>query len=334
MITGRAGEKPWARFPKTASYRMDLMGRSASVALAAVLSSIPLFAWPFLVGSPDQAEWGAMLVTTVACLACAALALRWAANARFEMGPQAMTVYGLGGGRTVQYAAITGLTASRQTKSVCYSVWLETSGDGSLRLYPDDHHLRDDDLLAWLSSIPRQGGVEIQRPRDTGTTWVERGVIALLILTAGFMLASVVREPIDLARAVIRGYPPLSTLSRREGTAVMIGTCQRPRRGPNYLPVTLRTDIGDVNESVGCNAASALHEGSSPHDLVVYRDRRRFADGGRRQVEVDGRIVEGYADYIARGTRFDRFALAGQLMLMLGLCAFGYGAVESGRRAG
>jgi hypothetical protein len=332
MITGRPGEKPWLHFPKTASYRMGVMGRCAGVALAAILSSIPVFAWPFLVGGPGDPDWFAMVVAAAACLVCAALVLRWAANARFEMGPRAITVYGLGGGRTVQYAAITGLTASRQAKSSNYSVRLETLGDGSLRFYPEDGHLCDDDLFAWMSSIPRQDGAEIRQPQDTTTPWLDRGILVLLLVLCGFMFPSFVRQPIDLARAVIQGYPPLSSLSRDEGTVVLTGSCQRPRRSARYLPVTVQTVTGEVHESVDCDDAIALHQGAAPHHLIIYRDRRPFADGQRRQVEVDGRVVESYADHIARGKRFDRFALAGQLLLMLALCAFAFGGLASGWR--
>jgi hypothetical protein len=61
------------------------------------------------------------------------------------------------------------------------------------------------------------------------------------------------------------------------------------------------------------------------------RDRRSFSDGGTREVDIDGRAVQNYANNIAHRQRLAPSRLLGELMLCAALLLFGAGGLAWSR---
>jgi len=324
----------WNNFPRTATFAMGAMGRYAAFSLVPLLLAGPVFAWPFVFdGSNGTSGTFIFFVATLACVAAAACAVRYVTHARFVLQPHAITVYLLGDGVSLPLARIEALTATRQFRSRSYTVALHPkAGAPSLTIYPEDRHLLDDDLFAWLTAIPRRGGDVFRRPdpdaSSSGLGPVFTVVACALALASVCFLAS---GPIDTARALLTGYPPLEQLNLVEGSVTRIGRCTRAGRSATYLPVTLLTDAGPQDESLDCSLATALRAGPRPHHLAVWRDTRRFADGRVREVVMDGQVLQSYADYIARSRRVSPSFLLGQLMLLSTILLFGYAIFASSR---
>jgi len=321
----------WAVFPRTATYAMGTMGRFAGFALVPLVMFGPVFALPFVFdGTTGGGAAFVLFIATLACLAAAACAVRYVTNARFELQPHAITAYRLGGGVSLPLARIEALTATRQPRSTFYRIELHAKGGGpSLKIYPEYQHLRDADLLAWLASIPRRGGAPISVPESSGASATMSVVVGLVVLAGVCALAS---GPIDAARSIVSGYPPLERLSLAAGTLTRVDYCHPGGKGYSaYLPITLATAGGTVHESVGCDLGPALRARDGDHRVSVWRDRRTFADGHVREVDMDGRVLQSYADYIARSRRIAPFNLLAQLMLMSVLVLFGLGFILSSR---
>ena len=329
---GRAAA--WTTFPKTATYAMGQMGRHAGFAFVPLLLVGPVFACPFVFdGSSTGSGIFMLLVATLACLAAAASMVRYVTHARFELQPSAITAYKLGDGVSLPLARIEALTATRQPRSTSYTVVLHaTGGAPSLKIHPEERHLRDDDLFAWLTSIPRRGGRSIGRKDvdDSSIGSLGMRIVVGVITLAGLGLLAI--GPIDAARSIVEGYPPLARLSLTEGTLTGMDGCRAGGRGhANDLPITLAGDGGTVYESVDCKLAPALRARDGDHHVSIWRDKRRFADGTVREVDLDGRVLQSYAEFVARNRRFAPFNLLGQLMLLSTFVLLGVGFVVSNR---
>jgi hypothetical protein len=322
-------------FPKTATYRMGVMGRFAAFALVPLLLAGPVFSWPLVFDGTNNPGGVFVLVLAAAGLtALAACAIRYALNARFVLSPYSITGYRLGDGVTLALSRIEAVTATRLARSTSYTIVLHgMAGARSLTIYPEDRHLRDGDLYEWLTSIPTRGSGAIRQPTPASKTPVLLQVVMVLLgLVSLSNLYFLARGPIDDARALAAGYPPLERLSLTEGTLSHVSRCHPGGRSYSaYLPVTIATSTGPVAESLPCNVEAALRAPPGPHQLAVWRDKRPFSDGGVREVDVDGHAVQSYADYIARHQRFAPFSLAGALMLMATLVLFACGFIASSR---
>ena len=173
------------------------------------------------------------------------------------------------------------------------------------------------------------GGAPISVPESSRASATMSVVVGLVVLAGVCALAS---GPIDAARSIVSGYPPLERLSLAEGTLTRVDYCHPGGKGYSaYLPITLATAGGTVHESVGCDLGPALRARDGDHRVSVWRDRRTFADGHVREVDMDGRVLQSYADYIARNRRIAPFSLLAQLMLMSILVLFGLGFILSSR---
>ena len=324
----------WITFPGTATYSPGTMACYVGSALAPLLLAGPVLAWPFVFdGSRGGLGALILLVATLACLATAACAIRYVTHSRFELTPRAITAYRLGAGVSLPLARVEALTATRQPRSMSYTVVLHAKdGARSLKIYPEDRHLRDDDLFAWLTSIPQRGGDAIRRKAVVDSSTGSR---AMPILMGGFTLVLVgflASAPIAAARNLASGDAPLDRLSLVDGTLTSLGRCHPGgRRYSASLPITLVAGGVTVNESVGCDLASALRAPDGDHHVSVWRDKRPFADGQVREVDMDGRVLQSYASYIARDRRFAPFILLGELMMLSTIVLVGLGFVVSDR---
>ena len=322
---------PWAVFPGTATYAMGTMGRFAGFALVPLMLVGPVFAVPFVHdGTTGGAAVFVLFIATLACLAAAACLVRYVTNARFVLQPHVVTGYRFGDGVSLPLARIEALTATRQPRSTFYTIELHAKGGGpSLKIHPEYRHLRDDALFTWLTSIPKRGGVPISGPESNDASLVMSVIIGLVVLAGILGMAS---GPIGELRGIVSGYPPLEQLSLAEGTLTRVESCHPGGKGYSaYLPITLATAGGAVHESVGCDLGPALRARGGDHHVSVWRDKRAFADGHVRAVDMDGRVLQSYADYIARSRRIAPFSLLAQLMLMSTLVLFGLGFILSNR---
>jgi len=169
-------------------------------------------------------------------------------------------------------------------------------------------------------------------PSNPNSLAARVGIVLLSVVGAAgiFFLAS---GPIDRARVLVAGYPPLEGLSLAEGTLTHIGRCQPGGRGYSaYLPVTLAAASGARYESLDCGLEGALRTPAEAHHLSVWRDRRRFSDGHVREVDMDGQVLQSYVDYIARDRPFAPFVLVGEAMILGTLLVFLYGFFAASRQ--
>ena len=148
-------------------------------------------------------------VLAVPCLGLAVCAIRSASQARFEMRPHSVARIILSEPKGLAYSDIFGLTATRQARSASYQVVLHArAGTPSLTTSPQDAHLRDPDLLAWLNAVPQRVGIPIQsRDDDESETGFLAGLVRALTwlvggLAALMLMLMLLRMPIDTARAV------------------------------------------------------------------------------------------------------------------------------------
>lgn len=323
-------ERPWLSFPTTTTYRLGPMGRCAAIALTLLIMGCPVLAWPFVSEEPTRTSSLLLFfLGTALCLGLAACVTILGRNTRFELRAHAIAKYGLSGVTILPYAQITGLTATRNGKSASYAITLQTPpGTPSMTINPEDAHLRDPDLATWLTSIPLVAGDPIRFPDDAAAepsgavrvlSWFANAILALSLLLF-------LRIPMDTARAVFSGYPPLEQLSVTEGSLTRVVSCYRPRRGTSYILVDVRTDTGTQRERLGCILDSSVFTSPGPHHITIWRDTRHFSENAARQVELDGRMLQDYARFIARSRRFDPAFLVWQLMMtaMLGFLAYGF----------
>jgi hypothetical protein len=327
-------QRRW-HYPKTAVYGLGPIGRCAAPALACILLFGPVLFWPLVFGEdvPVAAEVVYAFIAT-ALVVLAACALRYGRNARFVLTPRTITAYGLGAGVELPFAQIASLTATRLGGSGWTKVVLNAvPGARSITIKVENRHLRDDDLFTWLTSIPQHGGDAIQRPKPPGKSPLSlRALLALQGVLAVIVVVAILRYPINDARAIVCGYPPLRSLSLTEGSASWVGPCHPGGKSYSaYLPMTLDTAFGRVRESVDCDLSSALRASPTPHHVAIWRDRRSFSDGEVREVDVDGRAVRAYSDYIARDRRMAPFSLASQLLLLASIVLLVWGFVVSMR---
>lgn len=322
----------WATYPGTTTFAMGTLGRYAAFSLVPLLLAGPVFAWPFVFDGSKSGSGGFILfIATLACLAAAACMLRYVTHMRFVMQPHAITAYMLGDGVSLPLARIEALTATRQPKSTSYTVVLHAKGGAPpLKIYPDYRNLLDDDLFAWLTAIPRRGGDVIRQPDpDTPASGVGRTFSVLVCVFALAVACLLASGPIDIARDLLTGYPPLAQLSVVEGNVTQVGRCTRTGRSATAISVYLLTDAGPRREWLACSLAAPLRAGPGPHRLTLWRDNRRFADGGVREVDVDGQVLQSYAEYTARSRRFAPFSLVGQLLLLATIVLFGFAVLAS-----
>ena len=312
-----AAAADWSSFPKTATYAPSAAARRVRFGIVPLLLVGPAFLWPFVLdGTPLGVGGLVFLLVTLVLLVLAACMIRYALNARFMLDPHRIAIRGLGKGVTFPLSRIESLTAKRQRSTGPYVVAMHATGVASSpKVLLEDHHLRDDDLLAWLAAVPRRGGVPVVRGKPQAkTSRVLIALAALALLPAVWVL---VRDPIDTARALVFGYPPLERLSLVEGSVTHVGRCHPGGRGHSaYLPVTILTTAGPAAESLDCDVEAALRAPPGPHHVAVWRDKRDFSDGRVRQIEIDGRAMRDYELYIARNRHAAPYFLLGQLMLM------------------
>ena len=307
----------WHSFPKTATYAPSTAARRMRFGIVPVLLACPAFIWPLVLDGTSLGVGGLLfLALTLLLLVLGACMIRYTVNARFMLDPHSIAIRGLGKGVVLPLSRIASLTATRQRNSGPYLVVLHaTDGASSPKVFLEDHHLRDDDLLAWLAAVPRRGGVPVVRGKPQAkTSRVLIALAALALLPAVWVL---VRDPIDTARALVFGYPPLERLSLVEGSVTHVGRCHPGGRGHSaYLPVTILTTAGPAAESLDCDVEAALRAPPGPHHVAVWRDKRDFSDGRVRQIEIDDRAMRDYELYIARNRHAAPYFLLGQLMLM------------------
>ena len=239
--------------------------------------------------------------------------------------------------KVLAYADIVGLTATRQSRSASYQVVLHArAGTPSLTINPEDAHLRDPDLLAWLKAVPQQGGIPIVRKDDDES---ETGFLAglgngLMWLVGGLavlMLLMLLRMPIATARAVFCGYPALEQLSVTEGTLTGVTNC-RQARGGSYVTATLRTAAGDRQVTLDCIIGRSALAQPGAHHLTIHRDERHFADGAVRQVQFDGQVLQDYAAYVVRSRRSGPAMLVWELLMIAMMGSMFYGFYLSRRQ--
>ena len=325
-------------FPKTATYALGPTGKYVMLGLAPFLAGCPLLAWILAsVNGTGTSTFAFCAVLAVPCLALAVCAIRFAIQSRFEMRPHSIARVFMSEPKVLAYSDITGLTATRQSRSASYQVVLHArAGMSSLTINPEDAHLRDPDLLAWLNAIPRQGGIPIRRKDDdeAKTGFLAGLGSALMWLVGGLaalMLLMMLRMPIATARAVFFGYPSLQELSVTEGTLTGVTNCIHSRGG-NYVVATVQTAAGEKQERLGCIIGKSALAGHDPHHVAIYRDQRHFADGAVRQVELDGQVLQDYAAYVVRSRRTNPAMLVWQLLMAAMLALMFYGLWQSRRQ--
>ena len=325
----------WAEFPGSGVYPMGKMARFTGFALVSLLLAGPVYAWPLVFDGRSTPSAAAVYLGVTLALLCAAAALvRYVTHARFALQPHSIDVRRLGGGVSLPLARIEAMTVTRRPRSSSYTVRLHGTGsDRSLTIHPDVRHLRDERLFAWLVAIPRRGGIAIARPVPASTALAFGTSVAAGIFTLALM-ALMASGPIDLARHLLTGYPPLESLSEVEGTLASVGRCHPGGKNfPAWVPITVATAGGPAAESVDCDIGSALRAGGDGRPVSIRRDKRMFADGQVREVDLDGRVLKSYAEYVARSRRVAPFELLGALMLMSALGSMSLRFVLSSREA-
>ena len=333
MLIPRGNAAPWTRFPKSASYGLDLMARVASVVLALVLLSAPAFGWPFVDDHPEDGFiQGTFAAVMAACVLISACTVRFAFNYRLEMGPHALVRHRLFASRPFAYAAISGLTAAHDIRRTSWRIEFQFEDGTDMVVFLDDVHLRDEDLLAWLASIPRRGGDAIVpvpgRQRSSNAARVTSGIFLALLMLACTAFTLV---PVNQARHLAEGYPPLSQLDLTEGAVAQVQPCHRYGKGGVYLPIIVQTEAGKRRIDLRCELEPILRHGTWPHHLSVYRGRRLF-DDATRQVQIDGLVVQSYSDFTAVDRHRARWILAGESMLVAATWVLALGFAASRRR--
>ena len=223
---------PWSSFPKTATYLPSAAAVRLRLAILPLLLAGPAFFWPIAFdGTPLGIGDLAFLLATLALLALGAGMVRFALNARFAFDPHAISIRGLGKDVVLPLAQIASLTARRRGRSTGPTLVRlhSTNGTTSATITVEEPHLRDDDLLAWLASVPRRGGDPVVRVKpEPPMSRVLIVLLALMLLPAVWVLVGPV---VDTARALLVGYPPLEQLSLVEGSVTHVGRCLPGGRG-------------------------------------------------------------------------------------------------------
>jgi hypothetical protein len=330
--------RPWLSFPTTTTYALGPTGKYVLLGMAPFLAGCPLLAWILAsVNGTGTSTFAFCAVLAVPCLALAVCAIRVGNQSRFEMRPHSIARFLMSEPKVLAYSDIIGLTATRQSRSASYQVVLHArAGTPSLTINPEDAHLRDPDLLAWLNAIPQQGGVPIRRKDDDeAETGFLAGVGSVLMWLVGglaaLMLLMMLRMPIATARSVFFGYPSLQQLSLTEGTLTGVTSCTYSRGG-SYVVATVQTATGEKQERLDCIIGRSALAGHGPHHAAIYRDQRHFADGAVRQVELDGQVLQDYAASVVRSRRTDPAMLVWQLLMAAMLALMFYGLWQSRRQ--
>ena len=266
---GATATPGWASFPKTATYRPSPAARRVLLGLVPLLLSCATFFWPLVFdGSRIGAGSVAFLLAVVVLIVLGACVVRYVLNLRFELEPRSITVHGLRDEASLPLSQVAALTARRQRRSRTWLIALHpTHGAASRTIRIEDRDLDDADLFAWLASIPRRGGDPVLRSKPIARmsrgSRIVVGLIAFVLLPAVWLLVS---GPVDTARALVAGYPPLDQLSRVEGMLTSVGGCRAAGRGhAATVPVTIATATGPVAESLDCDFASTLRAAPQPH---------------------------------------------------------------------
>lgn len=335
MLTDRGSAAPWTHFPKSASYGFDVMARAASLVLTLALLSAPVFAWPFVDDHrQDGFIQGVFMAATMACFLIAACLVRYAFNYRLEMGPHALFRHRLFASKPLRHAAISALTAAHDRRRASWRVEFQAKDGSDMVVFLDDEHLRDDDLLAWLMSIPRRGGDAIVRPacREGGSI-AARVVSGFMLVLLALTCAGFTMLPVAQARHLAEGYPPLTQLDLTEGAVVRVEPCHRAGKGGVYLPIVVRAAAGEHRMTLSCDMEPTLHHGPWPHHLAVYRGRHLF-DDAMRQVEIDGQVVQSYGDFTSADRHQAPFTFVGETMLVAAAwtLVLGFAASRRSRR--
>ncbi len=324
--------RPWLSFPTTTTYPLGPFGKYVILGMAPFLAGCPLLAWILTSMNGTTTSTSVFCaVLAVPCLGLAVCAIRFANHSSFEMRPHSIARVLMSEPKVLAYADIIGLTATRQSRSTSYQVVLHArAGMPSMTINPEDAHLRDPALLAWLKSVPQQGGIPIEAKDDdesqagflaglgNGLMWLVGGLAVLMLM----MLLSM---PIATARAVFFGYPTLEQLSVTDGTLTGVTNCRQTRSG-SYVTVTLQTGAGKQQMTLDCVIGRSALGRPGTHHLTIHRDERLFAGGAVRQVEFDGQVLQDYAAYIARSRRTDPAMLVWELLMiaMMGLLFYGF----------
>ena len=317
MLTGRGNAASWSRFPKSASYGLDTRARTASLALTLALLSVPVFGWPLVDVHPqDGFLQGLFTAVVAACLLIPACLVRLAFNYRVEMGPLALVRHRLFASKPLRYSAISALTAVHDVRRASWRVEFQARDGSDMVVLLDDEHLRDDDLLAWLTSIPRRGGDAIVRPsgRRDGTIAV-RVVSGIMLVLSTLTCAAFTMLPVAQARHLAEGYPPLTQLALTQGAVVRVEPCHTIGKGGIYLPIVVQTGQGEHRRTRRCEREPRLGHGAGAHHVAVDRGRG-LVDGAMRQVEIDGHVVQSYDDFTSADRHRAPFTFVGESMLV------------------
>ncbi len=337
---GASGNEPWRTFPRRSTYRLGAMGRFASMGGAALLLAISAFLAPLAFGVPPELSVSAIawfVVILVAFGGATAALLTYGLNKRFVLTPDSVTAHGLGAAVTLPLARLAAATIKRergrnQGPTGWYTVRLHAEGGArGPTLSVEEFHLRDDALFAWLSAIPQRGGDDLSRPLPRHTSIFEGA--ALLVMGVPFLAALAVVAPLAIAtgRDLLLGYPPLASLSVVQGAVVQVSDCLALGHGRSQITAIVRDGSGDRAEALDCDFGPPLRDLAGPHRLAVWRDRRVFADGDARQVEVDGQVLRSYAHVIIMRRTDDPAVFVGQVLLLAAIALFAAGCLASAR---
>lgn len=326
----------WRTFPRTATYRMGAQGRCAGLGGAAFLLAVAAFVSPFAFEAPPRlsaGEIGRFVLIVVVFGAAASALAAYALNKRFVLRPDSVASHGLGAPVTLPFSRLEAATIRRARRGgTWYTVTLHaTHGSAGPTLSVEEFHLRDDALFAWLRALPKRGGDVLDAPAPARTTAFQAATYVVMFIPALAGLAFLASQDIGTARDMVQGYPPLASLSVVRGAVVQAGPCARVGRNHWQVDVVVDDGVAARQEALDCRFEEPLRALPGPHTLAIWRDRRPFSDGGIRQVEIDGRVLESYEAELFSRRLFDPARLAGMTLLLVALVLVFGGFVASFR---
>lgn len=317
MTTPGGPPEPWACFPKPASYRLDAMARAASLALTLALLSAPVFLRPLAVDHPqDGFIQGIFMAVAASCMLASTCIVRLSFNHRLEMGPHALVRHRLFASKPLRYTSISGLTAAHDVRRGSWRIEFLVKDGSEMVAFLDDEHLRDEALVAWLTSIPRHGGDAIVATVDAGGGGIAASAVSgILLAVSALACVFLTLPPASQARRLVEDRPALAQLDLTQGPVTRVDTCHRTGKGGVYLPVVVEADTGPQRIHLRCDLEPALRHGAWPHHVAVYRGTHLF-DDAIRQVEIDGAVVQSYTDFDTVERHRAPFILVGETMLV------------------